>query len=166
MSEWWISTDYLASPHHALLGMWNAVELCLVTVAADRKENATLRGVERRQQTTTALCGCFIPGGDRSLDSRFQDMAGKRTSVWVPLGGSLLSLKGEDVKPGSARLTAEQLNTVAISKSDVWTLERQTTVHAFIHLNNVCTFIYFWSVSGKVWIFLNFCLPLMMLEER
>lgn len=36
---------------------------------------------DRRQRQRQRLCGCFIPGGERSLDGRFQDTTGKRTSV-------------------------------------------------------------------------------------
>lgn len=51
-SEWWISNDYLASPHRASLGTWNAGKLCPVTVGADTKEQAALWGVRRQRQTT------------------------------------------------------------------------------------------------------------------
>lgn len=39
-------------------------------------------------------------------------------------------------------LRSARLNTAAISKSDVWTFVKATTVHAFIHWNKDFTFTY------------------------
>lgn len=55
LSEWWISNDYLASPHRAVPGTWSTVELCPAAIGADRKTDDALQDVQRQHAMTTPL---------------------------------------------------------------------------------------------------------------
>lgn len=119
LSEWWISNDYLASPHRAVPATWSTVELCPAAIGADRKKDDALQDVQRQHTMTTPL----FYSRRWPIFRCFRIRHAKKRPSQLPCVELCWDWKGGDVivALGSVWLTAEQLNTVAISKSDIWT---------------------------------------------